>query len=260
MEKMETERIFHKQQRTSETVTIPSGVNGYYTFSERVEISEKKAPRIVCGVTVHQPNNRTDLNIRFYVFDEPNYHKWLIKQPNTAITIIPRLTSAGIIFIPPESGTYHIVLDNQYSSMTPKTVTVEIIEFWTEEKRIEKPIVEEVVEKVEKEIGEETIETKPTETEGPMQQLIMRIKKWLQNKTFIAVVLFFFSMGVSALAFIGSVFLIHISLDIAYKDAINHIGNSSIIFFTGGLILFGLSYKSLTGEQIPMVTSPSVKL
>lgn len=261
MEEMEKERMFHKKTRHTEEVTIPAGVNGYYTFSIAIEVNEKIAPRVLCGIDVHQPPNRTDLNIGFYVIDDQNYNKWLAKQPHTAIIIIPRITHAGIVFIPPETGTYHIVFDNRYSNFTKKTVSFEIIEFWTEEKRTEKPIVEKSVKQaIHENSAEETIATNPPEIGGLISQLINEIKKWLQNKTFIAVVLFFFSMGVSALAFIGSVYLIHISLGITPKDAINQIGNSSLIFFTGGLILFGLSYKSLTGEQIPMVTSPSVKL
>jgi len=74
--------------------------------------------------SVSQDAPRFDLDINFYVFDSTNYYKWVNNQNSTGIVVISRSTGASYSATIPKTCRYYIVLDNTYSVVTPKIVTV----------------------------------------------------------------------------------------------------------------------------------------
>lgn len=255
MEEKGIERLYRSREiLKGEKVRIPSGTNGYHTLSLKLDKRGGKLQAVICSVSVNQPPKRTDLDIRFYAMDDENYHRWLTNSPHTALVIAPRVISTSIIFSVQESGTYHIILDNTYSSLTAKEVSIDIYEVWTKEREILEHVTE-----VEEEAVQEDTEPRIIEKKRLRDKIFSWFRKLKQQKILLAIFLFIVCQLISSSAFIGVVAVIGILLDIDHNEVMNHIGDSFIIFALGGLTLFALFYKATTGEPIPSVAAPSLQ-
>ncbi|MCX6842315.1 MAG: hypothetical protein NTX53_08565 [candidate division WOR-3 bacterium] len=74
--------------------------------------------------SVSQDAPRPDLDINFYVFDSTNFYKWVNNQNSNGVVVISRSTGTSYSATIPKTCRYYVVLDNTYSVVTPKIVTV----------------------------------------------------------------------------------------------------------------------------------------
>jgi hypothetical protein len=80
--------------------------------------------RIWGSFTVSQDEPKAVLVINFYVMDSSNYYRWVNGQSSQGLVAISR--SSGQSFSATITGTrqWYVVLDNTFSLVTPKIVTV----------------------------------------------------------------------------------------------------------------------------------------
>jgi hypothetical protein len=64
------------------------------------------------------------LDINFYILDSINFKKWENGQQSEGIVVITYSAGSSYSATIPHTGRYYVVLDNKYSIVTPKYVTV----------------------------------------------------------------------------------------------------------------------------------------
>jgi len=115
------------------------GANGFRIFPFDIDHEGKTSHRVYGSFSVSQPMDQRTLDIRLLVLDEPGLIEWLIDRAQFNQFIAPKRfvvdsgkKSEGRWEFEPISGRFFLVLDNRYSSMTPKTVKFTIGEEWDE--------------------------------------------------------------------------------------------------------------------------------
>jgi len=73
-----------------------------------------------------------NLDVNFHVMDETNYWKWRAGESASAAITRSRITTFDDYWTVPSTGTWYFVFDNSFSWITSKSVTCEIIRYWTE--------------------------------------------------------------------------------------------------------------------------------
>lgn len=220
--------------RSLSRIFVPAGELGYIDFPFSVqEIKPQHAFRFAVNV---QQNGRTDLDIGFSVMDDGNYHKWLARQPSSAFLIAHRFKYGSMIFTPSVTGSYHAILDNKYSVLTPKQVDFTIFESWLEEKEVKLPLAE----KPKEEIGK------------PKLRLWQRILNRLRySRTLQVISLLLFVQLFCFLLVLMIAYLFSSTLGIEPKDSIGYmataIGGSSVAV---SIYL----YFAITGKSLPSIS------
>lgn len=211
-------------------VSVPSGSNGFITY--QFEVKEINPQHGVCFlVKVIQQSGRTDLDIGFSVMDDDNYHRWLLRQPNSAFIIAPKFNFGTLTFMPSNIGRYHAVLDNRYSVFTGKEIQFNIYETWIEEKEVEIQKPKEKVEAPKQKVG-----------------LLQRFRNRLRSSRVLGVIgLLIVVQLLSAALAIGIALILHYTLGIDYSDTMSYIttavGGSSVAVLV--YVYFVLTGKSL---------------
>lgn len=222
-------------------ISIPPGRGGYKVLSLEVDDKGKFEHSIIFNISVSQPPGRTDLDIRFILMDDKNYHDWLRGAPHEGLTIVPRLIYGSLFFKPPSSGLYHAVLDNQYSSFTGKETTVEVIETWLEEREIEAPVVEKIVERV----VEKPVEVKPKEKIGWLRRLFNRLR---YSRSLGLIGIFTAVEFICFLVAVAVAVLFQMTLSLDYRDIIPYIATG----VGGSAVLLNIAFIYLyTGRTWP---------
>lgn len=235
MSKVKVKQLCSRTLVPSETTLIPVGVNGFWETRCELDKEGKEWHHILCKVNVHQLPPKTDLDIGFLVLNKENYILWANNRPNIALVLIPRLISGVISFEVPKSDTYYFIVSNKHSTFTTKTVTVGIDEVWQEEREIEVPVAEKVVERI-------AVRPKVPEKVG----ILKRIWRRLRSQLF-GLILAFFIIQVTCFLFTSMI--VHIArevFDVSLSDATTLYA----AMVGGGLILFGIVYSKVTGKPL----------
>jgi len=74
--------------------------------------------------SVGQKDTPTVLDINFYVMDSTNYYLWVNGQSSNGIVVKTYSSGTSYSAVIPKTCRYYVVLDNKYSLLTPKIVTV----------------------------------------------------------------------------------------------------------------------------------------
>lgn len=242
---MEKTSRFHSQTLISTTIPVHAGRGGFWDYPHKVDLTGKQKYGIICYVDVKQPPEVTRLDISFLAMDDMNFQKWKNGQPNTALVIVPRVISGGIIFSPSSSGLYHLILDNTYSVFTHKTVSVRIVEIWVEEK-VEKPV-------------EKPLEAKPPKEVGILRRFLSKLFSKIWYSRYVAwFVIYLLIQGFCAVIAIGMAYLLQNTLDLAFEHTIGYIatglgGGAPVLL---GIIFF--LYKEKGGKGVTSKEPPSI--
>lgn len=238
MSKLKVKQLYSRTLVPSETTLIPVGINGFWEARCELEKEGKEWHHILCEVYVHQLPPKTDLDVGFLVLDKENYTLWANNRPNIALVLIPRLISGIISFEVLKSDIYYFIVSNKHSTFTTKTVTVRIDEVWQEEREIEIPVAEKVIERI-------AAGPKVPEKMG----ILKRIWRRLQSQLFGLVLAFFI---IQAACFLFTSMIIHVAravFDVSLSDATTLYA----AMVGGGLILFGIVYSKVTGKPLSHV-------
>jgi hypothetical protein len=210
----------------SQTVSIPAGKGGYRYFPFNITIEEKKEQVVFFTLSVLQPEGRQDLDINFFVVNADNFQKWVTDAPNVAFIIAPRLIFGELNFRPPSTGLYYAVLNNQYSILTLKTVTISSYETWVEE-RIEQAV-------------EQLFEVKVPGSKAK-QGFLKSIYNKLRYSNTVGLVALLLVVQIACFIIAGIIMLLfHFAFDLEYRDIIGYVaasvGPSTLV------VLFALYY------------------
>ena len=234
MSKLKVEKLCRQPLVPLGTTLIPVGINGFWEACYELDSEGKKWHHILCYIRVHQLPPKTDLDVKFFVFDKENYTLWVNGRRNTALVLIPRLISSVISFEVPRSGTYCFIVSNKHSTFTTKTVTIRIEEVWQQEKEIEVPVMEKITPRpeVSEEVG-----------------ILKRIWRRLRSQLFGLIFVFFI---IQVACFLFTSMIIHIAQRV-FNISLSNTTTLYAAMVGGGLILFGIVYSKVTGKTLSHV-------
>lgn len=98
----------------------------------------KQMVHILCGVRLEAYNNtlvgeiKEGGGIDLYIFNNTEYRVWSQGQESQPYVCLEHVENSSFQFVPHQSETYHVVLDNRLSSLN-KTARLTLIHIWVEE-------------------------------------------------------------------------------------------------------------------------------
>lgn len=73
-----------------------------------------------------EPSGESRSDVKFYAFDEFNFHKFVNKQPFHTLDESPSLSRYSFVIPITHSGIYHLFFDNTFSTFSPKRVRLSV--------------------------------------------------------------------------------------------------------------------------------------
>jgi hypothetical protein len=111
--------VSHTTQIVNKVATVDPHTYNYYQFT---------VPKGASGISVSgtfTAQGGSDNDIKVYIFDKTDFSHYQNGEDYTSLYQSGQTTTSSFITKLPSSGTYYLVLDNQFSADSQKTVNIQ---------------------------------------------------------------------------------------------------------------------------------------